>query len=645
MVLPANIKNIIKRRAKTVAFSPAGHFAARTAMAVPEGIGLRALLRAGGMEDHVRRIASEKLPEGMYYAKLTIRQWKSYEGKPFRLFMGEEIVYGNQVEAPPEGRPLEYRNIIVNSRNAADFRLDIDVPYKLAISKGSYTTAQQAEYDRMYNVVQHGDAFYSLRGNIANPTKMLITFPGFSMSTARISYNISNLKNISDIDLSETIMICFQDRYLSAGSYMMVDNSGNPLYNRVHQIIEDLRSKHAIDHSEMLLFGVSKGGSMALYYAQGFPQAQLLLAVPQMDLPCYFNKPFFRDNLFTNPLLQSVEQPKELLQEYFEQGRRIDYFYTNDDELSNQSVIEFATDVPNLTKYRVAGVHGAVAGSVLPAMLGIMRDFLMKTEENTFACEEVRTFAHGNELQVQLRVDQAASKISGANWFLEGSLGRTRFMQILTEHSYDFIKFTASDQQIFADHEHLDEVAALTAIEASGARWRSELTSPIHREASAGTGAHADSEPLQLDSIEIRNYAILDGKKFSRFRYSSRCVADTGEAVEVHFVPDLETSGVYALGATGENTVSHVVHVQALDGGSLADLMALRLVIGARATKLIIVVHEGALGMESCESLVTVDWVEATVVFAGSGSAFREGALAFSAWNAPERISVVDALT
>lgn len=645
MMLPANVKKLIKDRGKSAAFSPAGKVVARGAMAMSEELGVRKLLRASGIEDHVRRVASETLPDGMYYAKLTIRQWTAYEGKPFRLLMGDEMVYGNEVEAPAAGFPLEYRNIIVSSKFAADFRLDIDVPYKLAISRGSFTTAQQAEYDQKYHVVQHGDVFYSLRGNTHNPTKLFITFPGFGPSTARVSYAVSNLKHITEADLSETIMICFQDRYLAAGSYMVVDNSGRPLFDRVNQVIEDFRSKYSIDQSNILLFGASKGGSIALHYAQGLPQAQLLLAVPQMDLPCYFNKPFFRDNLFTNPLLQSVEQPKELLQKYFEQGRRIDYFYTNDDELSNQSLIEFATDVPNLTKYRVAGVHGAVARTALPAMLGIMREFLMKTEENTFACEEVRTFVHGNELQVQLRVDQAASKISGANWFLEGSLGRTRFMQILTEHSYDFIKFTAPDQQIFADHEHLNEATALTAIEASGARWRSELTSPIHREASAGTDAHADSEPLQLDSIEIRNYAILDGKEFSRFRYSSRRVADTGEAVEVHFVPDLETSGVYAFGAAGENTVSHVVQVQALDGGSLADLMALRLVIGARATKLIIVVHEGALGMESCESLVTVDWVEATVVFAGTGSAFREGALAFGAWNAPERIAVVDALT
>ncbi len=613
-------------------------------MAMPEGLGVRKLLRVGGVEDHVRRIASETLPEGMYYAKLTIRQWKAYEGKPFRLLMGEDLVYGNEVEAPAAGFPLEYRNIIVSSKRAADFRLDIDVPYKLAISRGSFTTAQQAEYDQKYNVVQHGDVFYSLRGNTLNPTKLFITFPGFGPSTARVSYAVSNLKDITEADLSDTLMVCFQDRYLAAGSYMMVDNSGRPLFERVHQVIEDLRSKHSIEQSKILLFGASKGGSTALHYAQGFPQAQLLLAVPQMELPYYFNKPFFRNNLFTNPLLQSVEQPKDLLRKYFAQGRRIDYFYTNDDELSNQSMIEFATDVPNLTKYRVAGVHGAVARTALPAMLGIMREFLTETENCTFVCDEVRTFAHGNELQVQLRLDEAASKVSSANWFLEGSLGSTRFMQILTEHSYAFAKYTAADQQIFADHDQLDEVVAVTAIESTGARWRSELESPIRREIVVGSQARVASGPMELESGAERDYAILAGSKFGRFRYSSRRVADSGDAVEVHFVPDLDTSEATGLG-TESNIVSHVVRVQSLDGGSLADLMALRIVIGARAVKLLIVVHEGAMDIEACEPLVTVDWADTTVVFAGHGQAFRDGARAFGAWNSPERVAVMDALT
>lgn len=170
-------------------------------------------------------------------------------------------------------------------------------------------------------------------------------------------------------------MVCFQDRYLAAGSYMMVDNAGRPLYGRVWQAIEDLRTRFGIDPAQMLFFGASKGGSIAIHYAKDFPAAQLLLAVPQMNLPYYFNKPFFRDNLFRNRALHDVQQPEDSLREYFAEERRIDYFYTNSDELSNHSLIELVQDVPNLTKYRIDGVHSDVARAALPAMLGIIRGF------------------------------------------------------------------------------------------------------------------------------------------------------------------------------------------------------------------------------------------------------------------------------
>lgn len=640
MVAQSKLEKLIKNRGKTVAFSPVGKAVARVVMASPEALELRKVLRLGGVEDHVRRLASASLPSGMYYAKLTIRQWKAYEGKQFRLLMGDEVVYGNEVEAPTSGYPLEYRNIIVNSKEATNFSLDIDVPYKLAISRGSFTTPQQREYDLKYNVVQHGDVFYSLRGNKVNPKKIFITFPGFGPSTARISYAVSNLKDISESDLSDTLMICFQDRYLAAGSYMMVDNSGVPLFDRVHQTIEKFRARFGVDQSEILLFGASKGGSIALHYAQGFPQAQLLLAVPQMDLPYYFNKPFFKNNLFTNPVLRSLEQPKDLIQKYFKEGRRINYFYTNDDELSNQSNIEFAADVPNLTKYRVAGPHGAVARAALPAMLGIIRQFLKEPGSSTFKCEEVRTFKHGQELQVQVRLDGEASTVKGANWFLEGRLGQTRFMQIMSEHDYDFVKYTSPEQQIYAESDLLEEITGLMAIEADGKQWRCELPTPVSRVETVATAPSFASEPLDLNAVEVRDYAIMDGRRFGRFRYSSQAVSATGNVVEVHFVRDLQDASEGAMAVEHDQNTSHLLRVQSFDGGLLAHLLALRAVIGAGAQRLVVVVNEGALDMKNCEALVRVDWPDVTVNFVGEEPDFRDGALSLRAWNTPERVVI-----
>src|SRR5690606_5161236 len=169
----------------------------------------------------------------------------------------------------------------------ADFHLDIDCGYTLQIGHGTFSTPQQRDYDKKYGVRQHGNVFYSLRGNTSSPSKVIVTFPGFGPSTSRISYAVSYLKDLTDSELADTLMICFQDRYLAAGSYMLVDSAGRSVVDDVNSVIVGYMQKHDIDDSQMLMFGASKGGSIAIQYADRFPKAQLLLAVPQMHLRYY----------------------------------------------------------------------------------------------------------------------------------------------------------------------------------------------------------------------------------------------------------------------------------------------------------------------------------------------------------------------
>lgn len=197
---------------KAAAYSPAGLEFARALLASKPDSPVRRMIKAKGLEDRIRRIASENLPQGMYFAKLTLGDWKSWNGKPFRLLQDGALVYGNMIEPPARGFPLEYRNIMVTSNDVSHFTLDIDVPFELKIGRGAFTTPQQLRYDEQYGVEQHGDVFYSLRGNSTTPTKMLITFPGFGPSTTRISYAVSYLKDLNDEDLNDTLMVCFQDR-------------------------------------------------------------------------------------------------------------------------------------------------------------------------------------------------------------------------------------------------------------------------------------------------------------------------------------------------------------------------------------------------------------------------------------------------
>lgn len=637
-----NIKGRLKNLASAAAYSPLGKSVARQMMVAPVDSRARQFIEAKGLEGNVRRIASEGLPEGHYFAKLTIAKWERHRGKPFRLLQGSTIVYGNEIEPPARGFPLEYRNIIVTSTDKSKFHLDIDAPYTLAIGRGAFTTPQQVKYDEQYGVEQHGDVFYSLRGNVTNPKKIFITFPGFGPSTSRISYAVSYLKAITDTDLADTLMICFQDRYLAAGSYMMVDSAGRPLYERVRASIEALRVQFGIDESAMLFFGASKGGSIAIHYAQDYPKAQLLLGVPQMNLPYYFNKPFFRDNLYRNRALHDLEQPEDLLRRYFAEGRKIDYFYTNSDELSNHSLIELAKDIPNLSKYRIAGAHSAVARAALPAMLGIIRQFISGRVEETFSTHELRTFISNETLQVQVRIDESSSQIQGANWFLESSLGHTRFLQALTDHTYKFVKFTSDAQRLISAYDPLEEISKVVSIEASGKMWTSAVADKVVRGAEQGLKLEMTSDPLKLETDGTESYAVIDGDDYGRFQYRCSRVSATGDTMEVHIVSNVDEAASEISLASRVDGSSHVALVASLDSGVFYDLMVLRLVIAAGVKRVLVVVHDQEISIETVGALAEVDWEDARIVIPATKSipGIEEKNLPYSDWILSGRIVI-----
>ncbi|MFI2103071.1 hypothetical protein ACH436_07250 [Isoptericola sp. NPDC019693] len=600
----------LRARAASLAYTAPVRSVVRKVMFSPAWTPVRRVVESKGLEGAARRLMSEQLPAGMYFAKLTIHDWQNYRGRSFRLLHGSTVAYGNEIEPPARGSALEYRNIVVSSKDPKDFHLDIEAPFSLKIGHGAFTTPQQVAYDERYGVEQHGDVFYSVRGNTTNPSKLLITFPGFGPSTSRISYAVSYLKDLDEEDLANTLMVSFQDRYLVSGSYMLVDNGGRPLYERVHRVIEDLVRRHGIAPHDVMFFGASKGGSIAISYAREFPQAHLLLAVPQMNLPYYFNKPFFKDSLFRHPAFREAEQPQDLLRRYFAEGRKVDYFYTNDDELSNHSLIELVQDVENLTKYRVGGVHGAVAKAALPAILGVMRRFIAPRSEHPLGCDVVRTFVEEDSVRLQLRLDESSENLpSTANCFVEGSLGRTRFLQMVADHKYSFVKFMDESQRLYPAFDRLVDIDRVTVLDSSGDRYSGLLPEKIVADGVEPADLELTTAPLTLETSAVRNYALLDDRRLGRFRYRSAEFDPKGDTLEVrvagHRGADLaDDSSILA----GGDRVRYVVRVAQQGSEPLVHLFALRLVVAAGVPRLRVVVEEGPDQQETLEALQGIGW-------------------------------------
>lgn len=573
--------------AKDLAYSAPVRDLARRVVTADAAEPLRRVVKTQGLEGHLRRFTSETLPEGRYFAKLTITDWETFNGQSFRLYQGDVVVYGNEIEPPAKGHPLEYRNIIVTSAKTSNFRLDIDTPYTLTIGHGAFSTPQQVDYDKKYDVEQHGDVFYSLRGNTSAPTKLLITFPGFGPSTSRISYAVSYLKALTDQDLKDTLMVCFQDRYLAAGSYMLVDNAGRPLLDRVNAVIDGFIEQYGIAADQIMLFGASKGGSIALQYAEHHPKAHLVVAVPQMDLKYYLDKPFFKDNLFQQSEMHAMVQPEQLARTYFREGRRIDWFYTNSDEQSNHSLIEMVGDVPGLTKYRVDGRHGDVARASLPTALGIMRRFLGQGRDHSAAIEDVHAYPSGNSLGVQVRIDDSQAPTEAANWYLDGSIGRTRFRQILTGHNLPFVKYTSDAQRLQPTLDDLAGVDGIVAVEASGDRW----TAPLPE----GADLHLDLPERQalptgrllLDTDGPTPYAIVRDDVVAHFSYDCRTGLQSVDRIDVHVVDDIDSFDLAE--ARQRTSARFVAAVEALQGEDLLELMIQRLHVASGCTEVSVI--------------------------------------------------------
>ncbi|MDN5688815.1 MAG: hypothetical protein L0G94_19360, partial [Brachybacterium sp.] len=565
----------------------------------PRARRVRAAIERRGHGPLLRRLASETLPRGTFYLRLTITNGRAYDGKVFRLFQGDRVVYGDQISAPPAGQHLEYSNIIVTSDVPSDFTVDLPVKHRIHVGRGAFTTEEQDSYDQRYQVEQHGDVRYSLRGNTARPSRILVTFPGFPPATSRVSYAVSYLKALSAADLTDTLMVCFQDRYGVDGTYMLFDNTGRPLHDRVTAAITDLLEKHGLRDRDVLLFGASKGASIAAMIAQDLPDARQVLVVPQMNLPYYFSKPVLRDGLYRDRRVWDIEQPSTLLRRYLAEGRRIDWFYSDADQGSNYSLIEYARDVPGLTKHRIDAPHAKVAKKSLPTVLSLLRAFAAGKDEDAelhpMPCRELEATAYEDGVQFTAHLEDVAELKDAANVYLEGTLGATRFRQLLTTSEDDpAVRTTTLKQRLDPALHPVDALTRVVAFDGT-ARTRSgqvpAVTTTDGAPAPVAAAPVPVPEELTCHAEAPREYAVLgaSNRPSTRVRYVSAEIDPQAETAELVVVPSDRLPQEPA--GSGQGVRVRFV-MAARDGWRDLDLLARRAALTARVDALRVVIED-----------------------------------------------------
>ncbi|MBS5886664.1 hypothetical protein [Clostridium sp.] len=403
-------------------------------------------------KEKTKEVIVEKEHKNIFYLKLTILNHENYIGKRIKLLEKGKLIWGNELERPQTGFPLEYRNIIVRSNNPSDFTLDIDIPNKIEISTNSFTTEQQSVYDKRFNITQNNDFFYSIRGNKVNPNKIIFTFPGFGPSTSRISYSVTAFQNIDSIVTENALIIAFQDRYQTAGTYMIEDNFGEELYPKFVQFVKKLKNKYKLEDKDLLFFGASKGGSIALMYMKDFKKSTLLISAPQVNLLYYWqSKAFFRNNLFHYFKNKIDGNLILLLEQYLNENRKIHYFYTHDDELSNYSFIETINGYSELHKYQVDGKHGEITKKAQATMENIIINFVSKNENKEIKKASIsKSIKKDKKIYFQVIMDKDLNLINDIenNRYIVLNEYGTKHYIYLTNHSRRDIAYSNEMQYL-----------------------------------------------------------------------------------------------------------------------------------------------------------------------------------------------------
>jgi|GEM_PF-6203909 len=163
---------------------------------------------------------------------------------------------------------------------------------ELSLSDEKLFHPDQLAFNEKYNIQTHildnVSLYYSLSGDTTSPKKILITFPGVS-NFDNVNYRLSALTSLQ-ARLKNTLIIALQDTEGVYGNYLYKDHSGNLFKPVVNSLISGLQSKFCLKDTDLIFYGNSKGGSIAIDYIDNFPSSAFFIDIPQLDLYNYLSQ-------------------------------------------------------------------------------------------------------------------------------------------------------------------------------------------------------------------------------------------------------------------------------------------------------------------------------------------------------------------
>ena len=201
----------------------------------------------------------------------------------------KSILVINDIEVPISGRKEKwFTNLPIKSSDKVELVGNTE-HVSLEVLSHKIFHPDQIAFDKKYGIkefVYEGESiFYSLTGNVTNPRKCLITFPGVS-NFDNVNYRLSAMTSLQS-RLHDVLILAFQDKESVYGNYMYETENGTRIKSIATKLIGELNVRYNFNQSDLIFYGNSKGASIAIDYIDDFPGSRYFIDIPQLDLYNY----------------------------------------------------------------------------------------------------------------------------------------------------------------------------------------------------------------------------------------------------------------------------------------------------------------------------------------------------------------------
>jgi hypothetical protein len=209
------------------------------------------------------------------------------------LIFKEKIFFENNILQ-------QHHNIPVLDDEIQKIYLDMNVESSnfvdLYICAERIITEEQLEYDKRFAIKRH-DKVNCSKTIVESSNKLIVLFPGYISLNSKIKFPITAISEITEAN-----KLIFQDDVLTNGNYLTIDEYGNDIEAEVNIIIKEFIIENKIDESDVLFFGTSKGGSIALRIGKFYPKSTIVAVAPQLNVSYFFNDMYIFGNFHKNNL-------------------------------------------------------------------------------------------------------------------------------------------------------------------------------------------------------------------------------------------------------------------------------------------------------------------------------------------------------